>query len=346
MDAGWNSFRKKCLAITPIPALFGWAEREGVLDTLISEEGLLWVTANFATASLVTTRLPSTRRYRRALLRRVMSEADDRGVALPCSLLDAYGELLVPPSETETGQAGGGDDADYYKLFLTHPDQPPFETEDLVVGRDFVAVAVSSAFSDVGLALWPAAFVLAEVVVADPEGIFAAASSILELGAGVGLSGIFARSTLPPETPLVLTDIPGPVFERLQSNIALNFGSDQTNISPAVLDWETFDPHDNPFTDLGDVLIAADVVYDPSLADALVSVLASFLTSGLSRMAVIVSRIRRETTYDNFVALAGSAGLDVRDLGQLESSSYIFDLPADERKGIQTILVTPTTTAP
>ena len=314
-----------------------------MLETLISEDGLEWVTTNFVTAELVTTQLPSTRRYRRALLRRTMSEADDAGVALPCSLLDAYGELLVPPSETRTGQAGGGDDADYYKLFLTHPEDPPFETKDLVVGRDFVAVAVSSAFSDVGLALWPAAFVLAEVVVADPDGIFAAASSILELGAGVGLSGIFARSTLPPQIPLVLTDIPGPVFERLQANIALNFGSsdDGSNISAAVLDWETFDPQDNPFTNAGDVLIAADVVYDPSLADALVSVLASFLTSGLSRMAVIVSRIRRETTYDNFVALAGTAGLDVRPLGQLEPSSYIFDLPADERKGIQTILVTP-----
>lgn len=79
---------------------------------------------------------------------------------------------------------------------------------------------------DVGFLMWPSAVVLSEWLAANRH--FLTAKSILELGAGCGLSGLVAGKLLDqsvgpkPESRVILTDFNSTVVKNSASNIALN----------------------------------------------------------------------------------------------------------------------------
>jgi predicted nicotinamide N-methyase len=107
-----------------------------------------------------------------------------------------------------------------------------------------------------GLLLWPAAFVLAEWLSVEPS--LVAGKRVLEIGSGVGLPGLTARSlggqvtqTDYQRESLMLTEI-----NALQNGFA--------DIQRFQADWRSF-----PETGRFDVVLGADVLYSRELRPAL-----------------------------------------------------------------------------
>ena len=105
---------------------------------------------------------------------------------------------------------------------------------------------------------------------------------ILELGAGTGLlslalGNVLVKSNLP--ATVVSTDFHPDVLSNLRTNVASNPSSSsvsrpQVTISIEALDWQYFFDHkeDNtllgaPFNEPFDIIMAADVVYQPAHAE-------------------------------------------------------------------------------
>nr|XP_061805334.1 putative protein N-methyltransferase FAM86B1 [Nerophis lumbriciformis] len=116
-----------------------------------------------------------------------------------------------------------------------------------------------------GLVTWEAALYLAEWALDHPHAFNS--RKVLELGSGAGLTGIaLCRSCAP--LSYIFSDCHPSVLRRLRDNLNLN-GLNETNctrteITVEELDWT--DVTKERLNDISaDVLIAADVVYDPEV---------------------------------------------------------------------------------
>ena len=306
--------RQGVFAVRPVPQLLAEVEAEAGAEwalALSEPAALAWMADNLVTAALVTERAPASARYRRLLLKRLVGAIEGAGSVVPDALMMAFVEAtMAPRGDDDYGEA-------FHRLFLRNPGGPPYTTADLVLGSSVVAVTVSSSYGEgVGMALWPSGVVLARYLDAVP--LDPPPASVLELGAGVGLTGLFLRNALAAETRLVLTDGVPPVLDRLRENVALN-GMAGT-VDCALLDWsDAATPAGagamvSEFGQHADVLIAADCVYDPTIVDPFVAVLAAFLVDGPSQYALIASTMRQPETYALFTAAAAAAGLILTDL--------------------------------
>ncbi|KAF5312270.1 hypothetical protein D9619_002810 [Psilocybe cf. subviscida] len=170
-----------------------------------------------------------------------------------------------------------------------------------------------------GLRTWLASFVLAQYLILHPE--LVCSKRVLELGSGTGFLGIIAASLQSlQETPeimgstssstLWLTDIHEEVLQRCQNNVSLpcNLSSSHSNVKHMKLDW--FDSLDSDgdglrrlTTHLQDqiepeIILGADLLFDPSLIHALVSTLKIALQPlNARKIALIALTKRKEETY-------------------------------------------------
>jgi protein-lysine N-methyltransferase EEF2KMT len=132
--------------------------------------------------------------------------------------------------------------------------------------------------TSVGLQCWASSILLAERLCANPsrfslelppcgEGL-----RMLELGAGTGLLSITAARILAreqivariPPPLIVATDFHPDVLANLRRNVDTN--DDTQDIVVRELDWSRPDLGTTPFDRAFDVIVAADVVYEPSHA--------------------------------------------------------------------------------
>ncbi|EKM83962.1 hypothetical protein AGABI1DRAFT_67067 [Agaricus bisporus var. burnettii JB137-S8] len=203
-----------------------------------------------------------------------------------------------------------------------------------------------------GLRTWPASFRLARYLSQHTE--IVAHKRVLELGSGVGFLGALiatlqiqqlaasSRDLYPGS--LYLTDINDEVLTRCQNNIRLdcNLSSTHPDIHVRTLDWcisldceqrnvlvSFIENEVKP-----DIVVGADLVFDPFLIPALVGVL-SLVLSGSARSAerhaFIALTNRNPTTMNSFVDSVKDAGL-----GIVEFSSSILD-PYDEFAGEENV---------
>lgn len=137
-----------------------------------------------------------------------------------------------------------------------------------------------------GLRTWNAALLLVLLVSGDLQAELQG-KRIVELGAGTGLVslGIAKKwSTIQPKS-LTVTDGDSNVVSRLGDTFQRNELERSENIRFVKYIWgETPQPE-------GDIVIGADVVYDPSVIDCLLGTLEQYLHNGAS--AVIISRTER-----------------------------------------------------
>eukprot|EP00667_Euglena_gracilis_P021959 EG_transcript_24252 len=154
----------------------------------------------------------------------------------------------------------------------------------------------------IGFQLWPAATTLCrfletcwdslEVALAKPM----AEAHCVELGAGVGLVGMFAAAL--GAGHVTLTDLP-PVLAVLRENVALNAAGWAGRQPPAAVDvqplcWGTEDPLAVPATDL---VLVADCVYWEELFAPLLATLRHFVDRGA---VVLMAHVRRWTRDNRF----------------------------------------------
>lgn len=149
---------------------------------------------------------------------------------------------------------------------------------------------------------------------------------ILELGCGVGLTGLaVVRSCAPKE--YVFSDIHPSVLEMLRKNIKINLKSDDerisnldssdveadlkihyngTKVQAVRLPWEDINDSSNAIN--SDVVLAADVLYDDSCFDSLAAAL-RYLLRNNGTYAVVAATVRNAETIEKFLAILGSHDL-------------------------------------
>ncbi|KAI3794521.1 hypothetical protein L1987_37153 [Smallanthus sonchifolius] len=211
---------------------------------------------------------------------------------------------------------------------------------------------------DTGCSIWPSSLFLSEFILSCPE-LFSM-KSCFELGSGVGLVGICLAHVKPSK--VVLSDGDLSTLANLKLNLELNhmnihIGSsesilqDPCNVKCLHLPWESAVESD--LRDLmPDIVLGADVIYDPQCIPHLVRVIATLLTTKKSNslhkdgsqasivpndhlnsdvpngykelvhasstqpVAYIASVVRNISTYNYFHVVAQEANLRVVDITQ------------------------------
>uniref|UniRef100_UPI0037E74668 protein-lysine N-methyltransferase EEF2KMT isoform X2 n=1 Tax=Semicossyphus pulcher TaxID=241346 RepID=UPI0037E74668 len=170
-----------------------------------------------------------------------------------------------------------------------------------------------------GLVTWDAALHLAEWAL-DHQQAFTG-RTVLELGSGVGLTGITICRSCSPHR-YVFSDCHPRVLQKLQNNVELNGLMEQTTpaVSVEELDW-TVVTEEQIQQIRPDTIIAADVVYDPDLVESLVKLLSKILRCS-SPEVLICSTIRNQETYSGFKQQLERAGISCRVI--TEPVSHVF----------------------
>lgn len=147
---------------------------------------------------------------------------------------------------------------------------------------------------------------------------------MLELGCGVGLTGISVISTCSPKQ-YVFSDGHSEVLRMLCENIRLNFLShkqcqlldacdmtsllklhlsyEHTDIRVVELKWEDIGEYVAKTSSRPDVIIGADILYESGLFDSLILGLKNLLTP--NNCAVIAATVRNEDTVSHFLDQLG-----------------------------------------
>lgn len=205
---------------------------------------------------------------------------------------------------------------------------------------------------DTGCSIWPSSLLLSEFILSFPE-IFSD-KSCLEVGSGVGLVGICLAHV--KASKVTLTDGDHLTLANMRSNLELNQLSANTSLlesfeDPNVvqcihLPWESASESELSAL-VPEIILGADIIYDPSCFPDLVRVLAILLngrksdsssqkesskgftldtrfnTNDLNDLTAVTSKgpvayiatvIRNIDTFNSFLSLAEQANLSISDL--------------------------------
>ncbi|XP_077172621.1 protein-lysine N-methyltransferase EEF2KMT isoform X2 [Paroedura picta] len=214
---------------------------------------------------------------------------------------------------------------------------------DAVTVRENVAVISQGT---TGLVTWDAGLYLAEWALEHP--LVFTDRKILEFGSGTGLTGItICKSCLP--RAYTFSDHHRGVLEELSENIRLNgflvqseqpglggtMGRDHEKlvesqgplVTVAELDWESVTKeHLARFQ--ADVILAADVVYDPDLTESLVAVLQKLPdcnSDGLPLEIFVASTCRNPDTYCHFQRTLEHVGIRWEDVPGPQNNFFSYD---------------------
>lgn len=149
--------------------------------------------------------------------------------------------------------------------------------------------------------------------------------NVLELGCGVGLTGMSIISVCSPKR-YIFSDCHPAVLDILCENVKFNFLSnerckllntfettsklklqlkyEQIDVKVIDLKWEDIDTHISKDLSQSDIIIAADILYESSSFDSLTSGLKRLLTS--NNYAIFAATIRNEDTISQFLQYLGT----------------------------------------
>ncbi|XP_076609709.1 protein-lysine N-methyltransferase EEF2KMT isoform X2 [Chaetodon auriga] len=259
-------------------ASFPWTFLEKDLDNNKSSD-LISDILNQTCLHSLCRKFPPSVRFRRLFLSELI-----RREAAGCDPLDELYDALAEV-------VGAADTAECYKSYL-------------LPGGEAVSLSESVALiseGTTGLVTWEAALYLAEWAL-DHRQTFAG-RTVLELGSGVGLTGITICRSCSPNR-FVFSDCHSSVLRRLRANVQLNGLTEETSptVSVEELDWTA--ATEEQLQRIGaDVVIAADVVYDPDVVGGLVKLLSRILRGSSPEVlpeVLVCSTIRNQETYDGF----------------------------------------------
>uniref|UniRef100_A0A7N4PIA2 Eukaryotic elongation factor 2 lysine methyltransferase n=1 Tax=Sarcophilus harrisii TaxID=9305 RepID=A0A7N4PIA2_SARHA len=192
-----------------------------------------------------------------------------------------------------------------------------------------------------GLVTWDAALYLAEWAIENPE---AFTNRVLELGSGAGFTGLAICKMCSP-TAYIFSDCHSQVLQQLKGNILLNgflLNPDSTApLQPSVsalvspkpivmavqLDWEqvttkqlsVFQP---------DVIIAADVLYDPEIILSLIGVLQKLSACQADQKPpeiYIAFTVRNPDTYQMFKMELSKVGIGWQKLPSHNQKMFPYE---------------------
>ncbi|KAF8171052.1 hypothetical protein K438DRAFT_1853194 [Mycena galopus ATCC 62051] len=206
--------------------------------------------------------------------------------------------------------------------------------------------------ASVGAQTWGGACVLSEIIAAQPADFglvtdpLSSPLRVLELGAGTGLVSLVlatvAKSIGVDSVTVVSTDFYPSVLDNLASNISTAFSTPNRSISISshFLDWSTFSKNNiellPPLDTLFDVILGADVVYEPEHAPWIHACVSRLLSPGSSSQFHLVVPLRRTHTFEsNSVEQAFQASAKEPVLTILSRETIVCDADESATKEVE-----------
>ncbi|CAH2086282.1 unnamed protein product [Euphydryas editha] len=182
-----------------------------------------------------------------------------------------------------------------------------------------------------GLKTWEAALMLSDWAVCHKE-IFTN-KNVLELGSGVGFTGITIAKHCSIKS-MIMTDCHTEVLKTINDNILINlpefrfkekynsviYTNGEKDIGVMMLDWNNTE--DLVLQFIPDIVIGADIVYDPSILQSLLNVLILMHKNNNNIDVYIASVIRNQDTFSEFLKALDTFNFKYEDL-KLINNGYI-----------------------
>ncbi|CAN2391126.1 methyltransferase activity [Pristimantis euphronides] len=257
---------------------------------------------------------PPSLQYRRLFLSEIIKKHERTGAEPLDDLYTALAEVL-----------NSEDTAVCYKSYC-------LTTGDLVTLSENAAIISEGT---TGLVTWEAALFLAEWAIENNDIFYN--RMILELGSGIGLTGLVICKTCSPKK-YIFSDCHQKVLQQLRENIQLNGftlseehsgtrRNRETAISVIELDWESVKEEQLLYLD-ADVVIASDVVYDPEIVASFSKVLKKLFhctRAGKNLDVFVASTIRNPETYRLFQTTLDDIGLRWQVLPDHKNNTFVYD---------------------
>ncbi|KAL6258433.1 hypothetical protein P5V15_010389 [Pogonomyrmex californicus] len=253
-------------------------------------------------------RYPIKISYQKAFLKSLMKKIEESGNEVHADLYNAYCRLISLPDGESV----------HYRHFLI--ENGTLNCITLKESTNLISKGTT------GLCSWQGAVILNEWCAENKERFYG--KTILELGCGVGLTGMSVVSTCCPKQ-YIFSDCHPMVLDMLCDNVKLNFLSnerckllntreatsrlqlqlkyEQTDIQVIDLKWEDIDRYVTDGSSHPDVIIAADILYESNSFDSLASGLKCLLTP--DNYAIFAATIRNEDTVTQFLEHLGNHDL-------------------------------------
>ncbi|XP_037240612.1 protein-lysine N-methyltransferase EEF2KMT isoform X1 [Falco biarmicus] len=305
---------------------FPWPELEQNLRTS-ADSSLLRDILHATVLHPLCVKYPPSAKYRRCFLTELIKKHESTAAEPLDELYDTLADVLNEEESTHC-----------YKNYL-------LPTGDCVTLSESVAIISGGT---TGLVTWDAALYLAEWAI-ENSAVFSN-RTVLELGSGIGFTGIAICKTCNPKT-YIFSDYHHCVLKQLTENILLNgfvlepettqhvqtqtrgqeaeaTNSQKPKLIVAELDWGSVT--EKQLLDLQpDVIIAADVVYDPEIILALIGMLQKLSTLRADRKppeVYVAFTIRNPDTYHLFQAELAKVGIGWQIIPAHSNSIFLCDV--------------------
>ncbi|XP_078042175.1 protein-lysine N-methyltransferase EEF2KMT [Augochlora pura] len=254
---------------------------------------------------------PVKRSYQRAFLKLLMNKIEQGGGKVHDDLYTAYCDLISTPQN----------ELIHYRHFFINCNDS-YDRITLQESTNIISEGTT------GLCCWQGALELGKWCIENkPE---FRNKVILELGCGVGLTGLSVIKNCSPNR-YIFTDCHKSVLEMVCTNVKLNLLDNEkiaeidrlglqtkynnTDIEIVKLNWEHINEYLNEHRIVPDVIIGADILYEPYSFNALVLALKAFLFFN-NRYAIIAGTIRNADTFSLFLHT-----LEIHDLSYEECNT-------------------------
>ncbi|XP_071976886.1 protein-lysine N-methyltransferase EEF2KMT isoform X2 [Engystomops pustulosus] len=262
----------------------------------------------------VSQKYPPSSQYRRLFLSELIKKHERTGAEPLDDIYTAFAEVLNSEDNTLC-----------YKSYCLPTGDPVTLAENVAIISE----------GTTGLVTWEAALFLAEWAI-ENNGLFNN-RTILELGSGIGLTGLVICRSCSPRR-YTFSDSHQKVLQQLKENVLLNgfvlseelsdtSKTPTTVVSVTELDWESVTEQELVALD-ADLVIASDVVYDPDILASFSKVVKKLFccTKAGNKLEVIVaSTIRNPETYSLFQTTLDDCGLSWQVLPDHKNNIFAYD---------------------
>uniref|UniRef100_A0A182W189 FAM86 N-terminal domain-containing protein n=1 Tax=Anopheles minimus TaxID=112268 RepID=A0A182W189_9DIPT len=325
-DSTLKIVSKQFLCGIPVRSIrwHGLFERELTWD---EQAALLDVTVDHP----LVRRYPLSAEYQAAFLKHIIAVLSSMNVEQHDRMYENYCAMLSPGTELPLDDPSIGLSYKHYEL--PH-------------GQGVISLKESGAFvtdGTTGLCSWQAAKALCEHISNNRDDFHG--RNILELGSGVGLSGIYLAKCYEPSI-IVMSDCHSSVLTALKENVRLNFpnaapvecdnplvslllDSGNTLMGVMDLDWQYISASNLSQLIEPDVIVAADIVYDHTLFPALLSTLNYIFCLSNNRCKfVLACTERNQDTLNEFLQLLIGAKFRINEEPVSPSRHFHWDSSA------------------
>ncbi|EDV27743.1 Protein-lysine N-methyltransferase EEF2KMT [Trichoplax sp. H2] len=332
IDKSIEMLQREYFSMIPLRFVFG-SIKDITLDVDIQTK-ILYKTIKFK----LHDNYPVSKRYTIAFLNEFISKCEKAGCEIIDELYEIYTGYISVKLKPEQY---------FYKSYLL----PSGKTISISTAPQFVAHGTT------GLNIWPASFALNEWIYQN-KSIFDN-RSVLELGSGVGLTGIFTCLECKPRR-YTLSDCHCMVLQRLEKNLTINlkdldnynldikYSSDdiiqngihktaKSTVELIGLNCETASEHDLSKLQ-SDIILASDLIFDMRLISSLVRTLQCLLRntdtnkSETKPVAYICSTVRSENTYNFFMSELDAAGIHYEHIDFNPKNVCFINLESERTK--------------